>query len=406
MSDVIQIQEQHTAGPQAIGFDYQFFYFMCVALEMKTGETVGFEVKDDIHIERANKKITLFQSKHTVLKNADGSPANLATLDSDLWKTLSNWTDMIKADANILSNHSFCLVTNKSEGNNQFINALTLFKEDSDIDKVIEKIKELRDKTENKELKAYIKNVSSLSKKLTKSFLANLSIETEIDDIIGRAKTILLEKRYDTAIVDAIFDSLFSNMSVAKYLDIKDRKKFEISFADFCKMFGKCFKVASEKDPLPKRNIPMVFPDKLEEQIFIKQLIDLGELDTTSPDILEFTTQMLEVLNYLTDWKDNYHVLPIEILGFESDSFLLWKNEFASKYRSIKNKINAGETCASLETEIKQLALDLLDYMKRQNISIAGENLGIKLSNGYCYSLSNEPKIGWHFDWEKKYKTA
>jgi hypothetical protein len=44
--------------------------------------------------------------------------------------------------------------------------------------------------------------------------------------------------------------------------------------------------------------------------------------------------------------------------------------------------------------------------MKRQTVSIDGENLGVKFSNGYYYSLSNEPKIGWHFDWENKYKTV
>ena len=268
MNDVTKFQEQHAAGLQALGFDYQFLYFMCLALEMKTGEKVGFEVKDDIHIERANGKIILFQSKHTVLKSADGSPINLTTLDSDLWKTLSNWAEMIKIDENILSKYSFCLVTNKGEGNNQFIEAINLFKVDGDIDKVIDKIKEIRDSTDNKELKEYIENVSSLGKKQATLFLSNLSIETEIDNIIEKVKTILLERYYNKVIVDAIFDSLFSNMSVAKYLDTKDRKKFEISFADFCKRFGKCFKVASEKNPLPRRQLPMIFPEKLEDQIF------------------------------------------------------------------------------------------------------------------------------------------
>lgn len=405
MNDVTKFQEQHAAGSQALGFDYQFLYFMCLALEMKTGEKVGFEVKDDIHIERANGKIILFQSKHTVLKSADGSPINLTTLDSDLWKTLSNWAEMIKIDENILSKYSFCLVTNKGEGNNQFIEAINLFKVDGDIDKVIDKIKEIKDSTENKELKEYIENVSSLDKKQATLFLSNLSIETEIDNIIGKVKTILLERYYDNLIVDAIFDSLFSNMSVAKYLDIKDRKKFEISFADFCKRFGKCFKVASEKNPLPRRKLPMIFPEKLEDQIFIKQLIDLGELDENSPEAIDLTTQMLKVINHLNDWKDNDFILPTEIDEFERNSYLMWKNEFTGRYHSIKSRTKAGALSADLEIEIKELAHDILHYIKRQNISIAGENLGIELSNGYYYSLSNEPKIGWHFDWENKYKT-
>jgi len=406
MSDATYIQERHTAGPQAIGFDYQFLYFMCLALELKTGERVGFEVKDDIHIERANGKTILFQSKHTVLTNTEGNPINITTLDSDLWKTLSNWADMIKADASILTNNSFCLVTNKGEGNNQFINVLNLFKINGDIDKVIAKTKELGDKTENKDLRPYIKNVLSLGKKQRKMFLANLSIETDIDDIIGKIKTKILERTSDETLVDAIFDSLFSNMSIAKFLDIKDRKQFEISFQDFCKKFGRCFKTAWEKKPLPKRNFTINLPDSLEEQTFIKQLLDIGEIAKNSPKIIDYTTHMLQVRNHLSDWAANNLVLPTEMEEFQRESVLKWDNEFRAKYRQIERKINSGIVIESLETEIQYLAVELVDFMRRENLNIADDALGIELSNGHYYSLSDKPEIGWHFGWEKKYRTV
>lgn len=35
MDEVTLKQEQHTAGPQSIGFDYQFYYFLFLALELK-----------------------------------------------------------------------------------------------------------------------------------------------------------------------------------------------------------------------------------------------------------------------------------------------------------------------------------------------------------------------------------
>jgi hypothetical protein len=406
MSEVTQIQEQHTAGPQAIGFDYQFLYFMSLALELKTGEKVGFEVRDDIYIERANGKTTLFQSKHTVLTNADGIPINLTTLDIDLWKTLSNWVDMIKADTSILTNNCFCLVTNKGEGNNQFIEALNLFKADDNLDSVIEKTKELRDKTENRELKAYIKNVLSLGKKQTKSFLSNLSIETDIDDIIGKIKTKIFERTSDNSIVDTIFDSLFSNMSIAKYLDIKYRKQFEISFQDFCNKFGKCFKIAWEKKPLPKRNFTINLPDNLEDQTFIKQLLDIGEIAKNSPKVIDYTTHMLQVRNHLSDWTAHNLVLPTEMEEFQRESILKWNNEFRSKYRQIERQINSGIAIESLETEIQNLAVELVDFMRREDLYVADDTLGIELSNGHYYSLSDKPEIGWHFDWEKRYKTT
>lgn len=102
------IQEQHTAGAQAIGFDYQFYYFMLLSLELRHGQKIGFEVKDDVHIEKGDGTTILFQTKHTVVENADGTVQNLTTLDSDLWKTLSNWADFIKTgNKDYLEKHSF-----------------------------------------------------------------------------------------------------------------------------------------------------------------------------------------------------------------------------------------------------------------------------------------------------------
>jgi hypothetical protein len=98
MNKVQTIQEQHTAGAQSIGFDYQFYYFMFLALDLKMGQKIGFEVKDDIHIDKEDETTILFQAKHSILKSSSGTIKNLTTLDSDLWKTLNNWADMIKAN--------------------------------------------------------------------------------------------------------------------------------------------------------------------------------------------------------------------------------------------------------------------------------------------------------------------
>jgi hypothetical protein len=117
MAETKSILDQHTAGPIAIGFDYQFYYFMFLALELSNGQKIGFEVKDDVHIDKADGTTILYQAKHTVDKSQ-----NLTTLDTDLWKTLSNWSAFIKADktnTDFLNKYSFVLVTNKNENNNK-----------------------------------------------------------------------------------------------------------------------------------------------------------------------------------------------------------------------------------------------------------------------------------------------
>ncbi len=400
-------QEQHTAGPQSIGFDYQFYYFMFLALELKLGQKIGFEVKDDIHIDMPDGTSVLLQTKHSVVTNADGSIQNLTDLDSDLWKTLSNWADIIKTDGtngNFLKTHSFILVTNKNNQNNSLIKALSRFKSDNDFDKLWNEIIDLGEKTQDGTVKKYIKNVMSLGKKRLKTFASKLIIETGADSIIQKIKNRIFENARQDKLIDPIFESLSSNLQVAKYTDIKNRKKFEITCDDFNKKFGKCFQPAFESKPLPPRNIPVLLPDNLEEQPFIKQLLDIGEVTAGSTDIRDYTTQMLKFLNDFNYWSDESFLLPTEIESFKQDSLQRWKNGFKARYRTIQNKVSAGESLNNLEEEIRNLGLELINFIREQNLAIAGyPPLGIPSSNGHYYALSNNLEIGWHFDWENKY---
>jgi hypothetical protein len=408
MAGTKTIQEQHTAGPQAIGFDYQFYYFMLLALDLKFGQTIGFEVKDDVHIDKEDGTTVLYQAKHTIIKNSKGNPQNLTDLDTDLWKTLSNWVDFINADksSDFLKKHTFILVTNKSENNNDFITTLNTFKADNDSDKVKLKIAELRNKTQDYTLKKYFKNVSKLSKSKLELFLKNLTIETGEDEIIDKIKKRILEKYYQENLVEPIFEKFSSELNLSKFLDIRSGKKFEITGEDFAKRFGKCFKVVTEIRSLPKREFPILLPDDLESQIFIKQLLDIGEVQTGSNDIMNYTTQMLKFLNYFTYWSEEENfILLTEAEEFKNNSILIWINEFKAKYRQIQRQINTGITIEDLEDDIKDLGVDLVQYIRRQDLSIPGfSSLGIELSNGHYYALSDKLEIGWHFDWDNKYK--
>lgn len=401
--------EQHTAGPQLIGFDYQFYYFMFLALELKLGQKIGFEVKDDIHIDLPDGTSVLLQTKHSIATNSDGSIQNLTDLDSDLWKTLSNWTEFIKADVSngdFIETHSFLLVTNKSNQDNVFIKALVQFGIDNDLDNLWNCVSDLQKKTKDATVKNYIKTVKSMGKRKFRTFASKLTIETGADSVIQKIKDRILENVRQEKLVDSIFESLSSNLNVAKYTDIKDRKKFEITCDDFNKKFGKCFQPAFESKPLPPRNLPVLLPENLEEQPFIIQLLDIGEITSGSNDIRDYTTQMLKFLNDFNYWSDENFLLPTEIEDFKGDSIQRWKNSFKARYRTIQNKINNGETLESFEDEIKELGIELINHIREQNLNIAGyPPLGIPSSNGHYYALSNNLEIGWHLDWENKYKS-
>src|SRR5690606_16015486 len=105
--------------------DYQYYYFLNELLNLKNGQVVGLEVLDDVHVERHDGSHLLIQLKHTVQKNAQDIPINLTTMDSDLWKSLSNWCKVIVDPAEgrisaptqiaFIEKTGFLLASNKSD---------------------------------------------------------------------------------------------------------------------------------------------------------------------------------------------------------------------------------------------------------------------------------------------------
>jgi hypothetical protein len=124
--------EKTSAADKSIGFDYQYYYFLDKLLNLKMGQSVGLEIKDDVHTDLDADFQLLFQLKHTTQLSATGKPSNLTELDGDLWKTLSNWSKAITDKTQgredelsqilFLNRTEFHLVTNKSSiAGNKFL---------------------------------------------------------------------------------------------------------------------------------------------------------------------------------------------------------------------------------------------------------------------------------------------
>ena len=90
---------------------------------------------------------------------------------------------------------------------------------------------------------------------------------------------------------------------------------------------------------------------------------------------------------------------------FKKNSIQIWANEFRAKYRQIENKVSSGTLINDLENDIKNLGVELGDYLRKQDLAIPSyPTIGVEFSNGHYYALSDKLEIGWHFDWENKYK--
>lgn len=400
--------EKHTAGGQSLGFDYQFLYFVYLLLDLKQGEKIGYEVKDDIHIEKPDGTIVLMQAKHTVQKNSTGEAINMTTLDGDMWKTLDIWTKYIDSiSESDVSKYKFILVTNKNNNdNNELINGVvSLQRREKSIQQVKDIISKIYNNTTNEKIQGYINNVLQHADNKLDKLLSRIEYQTNIDNLIEeitkRLKERLFQKKEDK--IDMVMDSLFANLSKDKYIKIDNQGGFEITFEDFCSKYERCFRLVFDEKPLPIRKFSFHLPNDIEDKIFIKQLLDIGDLNSGSSEVEDYATLWFQAFNNFQNWIENSFVLSTEIDDFEKNAIRVWKNEFKSKYRIIEQRLSAGETINGLDKEIKSLALELLDFIRKEKLLLANTDLGIELSNGYYYLLSDEPKIGWHYDWKNRY---
>ncbi|MQP30157.1 hypothetical protein GEO21_21980 [Sphingobacterium faecium] len=176
-----------------------------------------------------------------------------------------------------------------------------------------------------------------------------------------------------------------------------------IGFEDFNLKFAKCFRVAISTK-LPIRDLPYILPDKPEQQHFIKQLIDIGDIYLSDQeDIIEYTTQMLQLLNNLKDWEENGDFLSSDREKLNKETILIQRNSFKATYRILRKKIDQGLSIPELDVEIKNSAVNLLDEMRRQILQFDETLFSVELSNGHFYLLTEEKGIGWHLDWKNRY---
>lgn len=400
-------QDIISAADKTVGFDYQFYYFFYLIIGLRHGEKVGLEVKDDLHVDLANGKTVLIQTKHSIQTKADGDPINIYERDKDLWKTLSNWTKIINEQtdkASYLNKTTFQLITNKSEYKNPFIaNVLKVQNKDLTISDFKKYLKNLSAGTSDVTIIGYIDNVSKLNNPLLESFIKNLQFELNVDNLIDKIKIRLLEKINISEWVDDIYSSLHSELRDKNYLDVKLGLKFEMSFDDFNTNFRGCFKKGLNSK-LPIRELSFTLPENPRDQLFINQLIEIGDIDEDDKDIIiQYTSQMLRLYNNLNEWETKGELLVSDRRKFDDNTKQIWKTSFRAKYRDITRLIKAGKAIEDIESDINVAALKCLDEMRNVILEVDETKLEAELSQGHFYLLTQDKHIGWHYDWQNKY---
>lgn len=393
-----------SAEDKSIGFDYQYYYFLNELLNLKSGQTAGLEVLDDVHIERPDGTNLLVQLKHTVQTTAQGLPKNLTTMDSDLWKSISNWSKLIVDPADGRSNvpdqlayvrkTSFLLASNKTDNDeNVLLASVAAFKAGTkNHAALVADITSIKSGTKDTTIQGYIDDVLKLDPSVSAKFFEQLSFALGRDQIIAECKVSIAAKQIDPSRIDDVFRSVDSEVRANSFETVKARKKITVSFDDFNLKYRRFFDKA-RSGGLPFRTFQPVMPGNLQDQTFIKQLLDIEDVSIDSVDFhAKFATRRLHFRNHVDRWVQDGDITLGEVEEMEEEAATLWENKFLAAYPGQKA---SGDEMASGREIIADLRL--------RRLKLASEELPITMSNGGFYDLSDRPIIGWLSNWKDRY---
>lgn len=408
-NDIIENTGHDAKG--AKGFDYQFLYFINRLLKMADKrDDVSYEKYDDVSMS-SEEGLVYFQLKHTI-GGRNQKTVNLSLRDYDLWKTLAVWIDITnKQDEDkridFLESNSFVLVTNKNPVNNPFWMELQKYqKGEMSFDELKKFYKKVYDETGESKRKA----VNDQKGKTTKGYIKCL-IDFDYADQLLKSMSICFEPDLKKEILESLelnkniphknveeaYQELLGLIRDKYYSDQKDSYTRE----EFSKVFDRICQKYRERKFTFKRNTMTKLPPHLEDQVFIKQLMDVEDISLEDdPLIVEYTMEKFDYINSIRVATKNDDVSEEEVENVRADAVRYWRQ----KYKHYMGRINPDDN-----DKIIEKASDLLNDIRDKNIYFVEKEIESYFSNGCFYYLSDkdsehEPQIGWRPGWEEKYK--
>lgn len=403
MSDKSRVDTTN-AEDKSIGFDYQYYFFLNELLNLKTGQTAGLEVLDDVHVERSDGTNLLIQLKHTVQKNVHGQAINLTTMDHDLWKSISNWCKLIidpvdgrklpDAQKAFVKRTRFLLASNKSENAaNIFLKSFEAFtKGTRSHAELVADIELLKGKTQDVVLQAYMGDLLSLDLNVSEAFLQSLAFALGRDEIIDLCKASITEKQIHPNRIDDVFSAVDSEVRQHAFATVKAGGKIKVSFDEFNQKYRRHFD-KGRSGALIIRDFERTLPDNLSGQTFIRQLVDIDDIGADAIEFHSaFTTRRLNFRDNIDRMLQDGDIVQADIDALEEEASLMWENQFLYEH--------AG---SSTPLDERVPARAILGDLRLRKLKLASEDLPLKISNGGFYDLSDRPVIGWLKNWKDRY---
>ena len=374
-----------------LGYKSQEYRLVQRLLEADNTSILGFEILDDVE-EHSGDFLTLEQDKIST------TDRNIVSNHSkDLWKTLSNWIDLIKENKIDPNFTSFVLYTNKfhsSEVLEILKNAITL--EDAEI--AFHKIYLLVENPSDN-IKKYIVNFFDQSDS-ARVIIKNFDYLNGSGSVSEDLKETYLNKRLGS-IVDHIEDILFEILGwVGDYLIRAAEKRVStiISAKSFGQRIGEIESKYRQRTILNyicsrDMNSFDVINDFSSEPNYIKQL---RLIDIDDEDVEEAVLANLEAKDAIVKWTlDGY---------IQESSYDAYQKIIKRKWKTQKINLQStddGKSNSALGARIYYNSIDATESVALDNKKVGGF-----FSHGTLHSLANELTIGWHPEYKDKMRNT
>lgn len=411
-------QSKRSAAHVFAAFEYQWNYFVLQLLGIiDDSTTVSSERLDDVD-KQTGESITLYQIKHSVQKNANGETINLSNRDTDLWKTISIWMKLIDEQPDMLNSHKFVLVTNKAISENAFVKALEKFGANQSIDElksalisIQESERGNKDKTDTTKKKSVdISEIITelLGKLYLSQFCARISV-SETSDLLKKEIKNLMATRFALRNnrIEWVYDQLMTKLRDDSVKNIENGEPVSYAGTIFKEQYQSVIDIGRQKIHFRTDYDLNEFNGNPRDLLFMKQLFVIGDTREENVDeIAERTLCWLCFNNNLHEhWDDNV-IVPDDVKQLTQNVSSAWRRCHNSKHRRLSPNCTEIELC--------EAGCDTVDEMRKERFSLAETPLEQFLSEGCIYYYSNSPTniipelplIGWHRDWEDKFKKS
>lgn len=407
--------DRTSADPTQAGFDFQFYTFIYLVLKMEVESMVEYETEDDLVYIKKNGEKHLIQVKFAVL-DKNGVVPNMTTRDIELWHTIHNWVKGSEAlaDGTYFTSRKFSIWTDKEFENNSFFKMILSYQSgniefavlESELANLISKTSEGKDPQKPNEVKIAMERLKALATKDKKNFYSNFTINCfPTISIVKNIKFVLEQEKYiPLAKVQDVFDSLISEIKEDRFYEIFKRDKTKIKASEFSKKYKRCFNKIFNRNLNIVRSLNLSMPDNICSNTFVKQLLDIQAIDEEDVvDIQEMYRKKMCTRMSLDKWKTDGDLLNSEETEIERIAHHQWDIEFKSCHNKIKTKRKKDPNSIS-DDEYNEAASNCYFNICKKRIDYNDGAIDEELTTGYFYEMSDEPRIGWHYDWEKKYK--